>query len=336
MESRVPDFDAPYYLVNYNNSMDKNEELSTITRLTKYTELLSKIIQEFLPDDYSTCIGHNEKHLSEVMARSFSYRTNPDIIKFIKYNFKITENLDNKYLNDKYEVDMEMNFYVLITATLGHDLFTNIDRVNHDRLAKDFIGETLYQVLVDQYHTRSITSESVTDIKKLLNRDKLHWILTEASYCAAEHRASNLNDPSTFLSYIFTLSDRDVMDADNIYNRALSISKKQVKLHTLEEMINIISLKSLKLLNENRLNNVDIKAIAKILNSDDVDYDILAHLRTKLHLIEKFSSDGYIFKNSRGRLYEYAMYKVYPKLYKSYFNKLKKLLKFDSKEKLSL
>ena len=32
MESRVPDFDAPYYLVNHNNNMDAREELRTVER----------------------------------------------------------------------------------------------------------------------------------------------------------------------------------------------------------------------------------------------------------------------------------------------------------------
>ena len=56
---------------------------------------------------------------------------------------------------------------------------------------------------------------------------------------------------------------------------------------------------------------------------------VLIHLRTKIHLIEKFSKSGYIFKNNKGKLYLFLMQELYPELYKSYFSKLKKLTKME-------
>ena len=352
MESRVPDFDAPYYLVNHDNTMDAHEELKAIERLSKYAELLWKVIQEFLPDNHIACKGHGEKHLNEVLCRALKYRTNKSITDYIKNNFKLCNvdygSFDYECLNNRYKDDMEMNFYVLITAAFTHDLYTNINRKYHHTYAKAFVGKTLYQVLVNDYHKTNPT-ENIINIKKMLNRDQLHWILGEASFCVAEHRASSSLEPTTLLSYIFTVADRDIMNAEDIYNRTLNISKEQVDKNDLVQTTSILSLKSLMLLNEGKIKTTDIKIIAKaLMANDDIGLDDLntvveninfrtrlVHLRTKLHLIEKFSKNGYIFKNNKGKLYLFVMQEVYPELYKSYFSKLKKLTKMEFKKDYS-
>ena len=351
MESRVPDFDAPYYLVNHNNNMDTREELRTVERLSEYAKLLWKVIQELLPDNYIACKGHGIEHLNDVLCRALEYRTlkyrtNESITDYIKNNFRLSNvdfysfNLDSLY--NKYKDDMEMNFYVLITATFTHDLFTNIDRKHHHILAKVFVNKTLYQILVNDYH-KTNPSGSVVGIKKMLNCDQLYWILGEASFCVAEHRASSSLNPSTILSYIFTVADRDIINAEDIYSRTLSISKEQVDKNDLVQTASILSLKSLMLLNEGKIKTTDIKIIAKaLMANDDMGFDdlntivgsmdfrtVLIHLRTKIHLIEKFSKSGYIFKNNKGKLYLFLMQELYPELYKSYFSKLKKLTKME-------
>ena len=351
MESKVPDFDAPYYLVNQNNSMSTHEELRVIERLSKYAELLWKVIQEFLPDNHIACKGHGEKHLNEVLCRALKYRTNKSITDYIINNFRLCNvdygSFDSECLNNRYKDDMEMNFYVLITAAFTHDLYTNINRKRHHTYAKVFVNKTLYQVLVNDYHKTNPT-ESIIGIKKMLNRDQLHWILEEASFCVAEHRASSSINPSTLLSYIFTVADRDIMNAEDIYNRTLSISKEQVKDGRLSTVAAELSLKSLRLYNEGKITINDVKSIAKALHTEDMGFDdlneivgvtdfktVLIQLRTKLHLIDKFSKNGYIFKNNKGKLYLFVMQEVYPELYKSYFSKLKKLTKMEFKKDYS-
>ena len=96
MESRVPDFDAPYYLVNHNNNMDAREELRTVERLSEYAKLLWKVIQELLPDNYVACKGHGIEHLNDVLCRALEYRTlkyrtNESITDYIKNNFRLSD-----------------------------------------------------------------------------------------------------------------------------------------------------------------------------------------------------------------------------------------------------
>lgn len=350
MESKVPDFDAPYYLVNHKNNMDKHEELRVIERLSEYAKLLWKVIQELLPDNYIACKGHGIEHLNDVLCRALKYRTNESITDYIKDNFRLGnidyDSFNSESLYNKYKDDMEMNFYVLITAAFTHDLYTNINRKYHHTYAKVFVNKTLYQVLVNDYHKTNST-ESIIGIKKMLNRDQLHWILEEASFCVAEHRASSSINPSTLLSYIFTVADRDIMNAEDIFNRTLSISKEQVKDKSFNTIAAELSLKSLRLYNEGKITINDVKSIAKALHTEDMRFDdlseivgvtdfktVLILLRTKLHLIDKFSKGGYIFNNDKGKLYLFVMQEVYPELYKSYFSKLKKLTKMEFKKRL--
>ena len=104
MESRVPDFDAPYYLVNHNNNMDAREELKTVERLSEYANHYGRLYKSYFQIIILPVRDRDGiEHLNDVLCRALKYRTNESITDYIKNNFRLSNvdfysfNLDSLY-----------------------------------------------------------------------------------------------------------------------------------------------------------------------------------------------------------------------------------------------
>lgn len=205
--------------------------------------------------------GHGWKHLNEVFNRCI----------------RIHKSISNDRVD-------ETDYKTYIIATLLHDVYSSTNRKEHHVLARDLIAKLV--IIMDK---RSDDIDTIKLEKQLMSsipkQDGSNWninsfkfldsitirVLDQAMDCVLNHRSSNNPLFNTKAGEVFAAADNDPLDIRTIIGRIDSCSQE------------------------------DKDYVVPILTEED--NKLLAYgkytIRTYLHLREKFSRDGYMFKNMK-------------------------------------
>ncbi len=205
--------------------------------------------------------GHGWKHLNEVLKRCT----------------KIHKHFNNGVIP-------ATAYRVYIVSTLLHDVYSSTDRNQHHVLAAS-LASNLHQIKNSKQSNVYTQRVEKLTMSKIPKQDGSNWkedsfkfldylTLDEIQIvidCVVNHRSSNTNKPITLLGKVFAAADNDPVDIRKILGRIDSCSQED-KDYVVPE-----------LLEEDK----------KLLSYDKYT------IRTYLHLREKFSRDGYMFKNMK-------------------------------------
>lgn len=220
--------------------------------------------------------GHGEKHISEVLDRSFKI-TNSVIGKIGLESFY---GFGFKSLHDIYSS--------LALATFVHDMFQEDHRADHQIRASKYVD-----LLIDR-----VTTNDIDIAKWLIYFDA--EMLTTISLAVLEHRASYKGNFSNIFCEIFSASDRDYLDLDQIIIRSYSFNRKNINDQSIQRLDfpnKIIEI------NGNQYSTDKLIKDLLVNNWDNVSINVF------YHIIDKFHRDGYAYKS----INEYTVYKEFYK-----------------------
>lgn len=256
--------------------------------------------------------GHGEHHVYCVLKRAIEITT-------AMHGYReIILPVENRFMTDYFA-----RYLMVGLAALTHDMYSHVDRKRHhlharafvenltslgfrlSSLDKDYSIESLLSnpelahvvLTIPNFNYKDMASYSFKWLMYFNNQDEIHM----AAKAVKEHRASNKNGFSNVLSEIVSAADRDDLDLSIIINRIYNSATDGHSLFNCDidgfkEHVIVID-------NFDYVSSVVINHLRKVLNWDD------AKIKTFYHLWEKFSRNGYAFKN----LKEDGIYMLYYK-----------------------
>lgn len=280
------------------------EELNlTKIEIEKYYECFESVWEFTKPCYVNVDESHNENHIFHVFSRS------------MKLIFWLKRNYHN--WNSKLEKDYIM---CMGLASFLHDIYSYTSRKNHHEKAYLLLRKICDIKILEQDNTINLKDKSIiitNNMMEILNSipnqttinavNKFKWLkyysklnILEVSNMVKEHRASYKGEFSSMLCELFSTADRDDIDLNIVINRIYTCALNDDNKFECDHN----GFQSLTINTKNR--SIKILPIIKQLEKDGWDNRLI---KTFYHLCEKFSRDGYAYKN----LKDDGFYKTYYK-----------------------
>ncbi len=272
-------------------------------------------------------VGHGEDHIYNVLRRGIDIAISMHGYREIYYLPTLHR-----------EPDYFTGYLMLGLAVFTHDMYSDIDRERHHLHASDFIDRLIYinetsngcndyyslhSLLSKDHHNRTVLSipnfkykENAEYSFKWLKYFKTRKSLELVSEAVRCHRASESKFPFiNTLPEILSAADRDDLDVKAIINRIYKCAADGSSIFncdTVDGFNNHIAV-------IDGVTHESNKTIKK-LNGEDWDNTVI---KTYYHLWEKFSRNGYAFKD----LNKDGIYMLYYKdTINEFFNEVDKVI----------